>query len=84
MQQPQQPTERDIRERSYFIWEQEGCPQGRACEHWLRAEAELRVKEPEGSPTKPRQGGEVDAKAGNSRRTSASAKGANSPSHVTR
>jgi hypothetical protein len=76
VQPPQQPTERDIRERSYFIWEQEGCPQGRACEHWLRAEAELQLEEPEGSPAKPRQGGETGAKAGNGRRKSASAKGA--------
>ena len=26
-----------IRERAYFIWEQEGCPDGRAQDHWLAA-----------------------------------------------
>jgi hypothetical protein len=26
-----------IREAAYFIWEQEGRPEGRAIEHWLRA-----------------------------------------------
>ncbi|HEX9323073.1 MAG TPA: DUF2934 domain-containing protein [Xanthobacteraceae bacterium] len=30
-----------IAERAYLIWEQMGCPQGQALEHWLRAEAEL-------------------------------------------
>lgn len=26
-----------IRERAYFLWRQEGCPDGRAEEHWHRA-----------------------------------------------
>lgn len=30
-----------IAARAQEIWEQEGCPDGRAEEHWLRAEAEL-------------------------------------------
>ena len=38
-----QPTEAAIRERSYLIWEREGCPEGRAWDHWFRAEAELRA-----------------------------------------
>ncbi len=29
--------ERLIEERAYEIWEQEGRPEGRALEHWLRA-----------------------------------------------
>jgi hypothetical protein len=33
--------ERDIRERAYTIWEQEGHPVGKDVEHWLRAEAEM-------------------------------------------
>jgi hypothetical protein len=32
---------RRIRERSYLIWEQEGRPEGRHLDHWLRAEHEL-------------------------------------------
>ncbi len=30
-------AERRIRERAYFLWRQEGCPEGRADEHWHRA-----------------------------------------------
>jgi Protein of unknown function (DUF2934) len=34
-------TERDldqvVRERAYLLWQQEGCPEGRADEHWHRA-----------------------------------------------
>lgn len=33
-----------IAERAYEIWEQEGCPEGRDQEHWLRAEAEITGK----------------------------------------
>jgi len=33
-----------IKERSYFIWEGEGRPHGRSLDHWLMAEAELRVE----------------------------------------
>jgi hypothetical protein len=29
-----------IRERAYAIWEEEGRPQGKHLQHWLRAEAE--------------------------------------------
>jgi Protein of unknown function (DUF2934) len=29
------------RERAYAIWEEEGCPQGKDLDHWLRAEAEI-------------------------------------------
>jgi len=31
----------EIRVRAYAIWEQEGYPQGRSLDHWLRAEAEI-------------------------------------------
>lgn len=34
-------TEQQIRERAYVLWEGEGRPEGRAVEHWRRAEAEL-------------------------------------------
>jgi len=30
-----------IRERAYAIWEEEGRPEGRHLDHWLRAEAEI-------------------------------------------
>lgn len=33
--------EEAIRLRSYLIWERDGCPEGKAHEHWLRARAEL-------------------------------------------
>lgn len=35
------PTEDEIRVRAYLIWKREGCPQGKAAEHWLQAKAEL-------------------------------------------
>ena len=30
-------AEQRIRERAYFLWQQEGCPENRADEHWYRA-----------------------------------------------
>ncbi len=33
-----------IRLRSYLIWQREGCPQGKALDHWLRAKAELEAE----------------------------------------
>jgi hypothetical protein len=30
-----------VAQRAYAIWQREGCPDGRAMEHWFRAEAEL-------------------------------------------
>lgn len=33
-----------IRLRSYFIWQREGCPEGQALSHWLRAKAELEAE----------------------------------------
>lgn len=33
-----------IKLRSYQIWQREGCPQGEAIEHWLRAKAELEAE----------------------------------------
>ena len=29
--------EQRIRERAYFLWQQEGCPAGRADQHWEQA-----------------------------------------------
>ena len=33
-----------IRHRSYLIWQREGCPDGRAMDHWIRAETEIHVE----------------------------------------
>ena len=33
--------EDEIRARAYAIWEQEGRPEDRSLDHWLRAEAEI-------------------------------------------
>ena len=30
-----------VEQRAYEIWVEEGCPEGRALEHWLRAEQEI-------------------------------------------
>lgn len=38
------PSEDEIRLRSYMIWENEGRPEGKSHEHWLRAKAELEVE----------------------------------------
>lgn len=34
-------SEETVRLRSYLIWKREGCPHGKALDHWLRAQAEL-------------------------------------------
>jgi len=54
-----QPSEREIAERAYHLWQQNGCPIGTAEQHWLDAERELRshadphspVKQPPPSPS---------------------------------
>ena len=40
-----------IRHRAYLIWEQEGRPDGRDTEFWLRAEKELRAEMQSDPPT---------------------------------
>lgn len=40
------PTHTDIEVRAYHIWEQEGRPQGRQLDHWLRAEQEFSLVQP--------------------------------------
>jgi hypothetical protein len=32
-----QELEQRIRERAYFLWQQDGCPDGHADQHWERA-----------------------------------------------
>ena len=36
-----EPHEHRIRDRAYAIWEEEGQPEGRALNHWLRAKWEI-------------------------------------------
>jgi Protein of unknown function (DUF2934) len=37
LSQTKQGLDQVVRERAYFLWEQEGCPEGRADEYWHRA-----------------------------------------------
>jgi hypothetical protein len=63
-----QDVEQAIRERAYCLWEESGCPEGNAEEHWLAAQREVlrdslgtfarvSVTEPDASkkPAKPRK-----------------------------
>lgn len=40
---PTLPSEAQVRERAYDLWQQEGCPDGCAERHWQQAEQELRA-----------------------------------------
>lgn len=46
----------EIAQRAYFIWEEEGRPNGRALEHWIKAEEEVTkgVRGKPGRQTRPR------------------------------
>jgi len=46
-------TEERIRERAFHIWEREGCPEGRADDHWQMARQELAIEDADGGPTLP-------------------------------
>jgi hypothetical protein len=37
-------SEDAIRSRSFLIWQQEGCPDGKALEHWTYAKAQLEAE----------------------------------------
>jgi Protein of unknown function (DUF2934) len=37
MSDTKQEMEQRIRERAYFLWVQDGCPDGHADQHWERA-----------------------------------------------
>jgi hypothetical protein len=39
--------EQRIREIAYFLWQQEGCPEDRADEHWAAAEAVVNAEDAE-------------------------------------
>jgi hypothetical protein len=47
--------EQAIQERAYAIWEEEGRPDGKDWDHWLRAEAEIisSIEEAKEEPTGP-------------------------------
>jgi hypothetical protein len=40
MSKSERSEEQAVRETAYFIWEQEGRPDGRAEDHWVRATSE--------------------------------------------
>jgi Protein of unknown function (DUF2934) len=69
----------EISKRAREIWEREGRPEGRDKEHWLQAEAELRL-ESEKSQTQPsslanhensmmKASGDMNREGGNHKRT---------------
>ncbi len=41
--QTDNPSAGDVAVLAYYIWEQEGSPQGRDFEHWVEAEAQLKA-----------------------------------------
>lgn len=59
-QHPGIPTEEQIRDRSYLMWEREGCQHGKSEEYWQRAKAEL-VAEMEAEQHAASMGGETTA-----------------------
>jgi hypothetical protein len=44
--------EQRIRDRAHQIWQDEGCPEGRADEHWAQAEREVAEAAPAPKPDK--------------------------------
>jgi hypothetical protein len=48
-------TQFQIAERAYFIWKQKGCPDGKALDNWLQAEAELTTANPASSAKTPQE-----------------------------
>ena len=38
-------SEHELRDAAYFLWEQEGRPEGRDVDNWLAAEQQIREKE---------------------------------------
>ncbi len=52
-----------IRERAYTLWKQEGCPEGRAWDHWLAAEAQVTTGTNGADATKASRTGRAATKA---------------------
>ena len=44
---PDVDQEKAVREKAYFFWQREGCPDGRAEEHWQRATEEKEMDDEE-------------------------------------
>lgn len=38
------PSEEEVRNRAYLLWEREGCQNGKSEEYWQRAKAELEAE----------------------------------------
>jgi hypothetical protein len=51
--------EDEIRLIAYSIWEEEGCLDGRDCEHWVRAEA---IWEDNQKPKRVAKSGDIESK----------------------
>ena len=43
------PSHDVVAQRAHEIWQSEGCPEGRALEHWFRAVSELKSAEGKGA-----------------------------------
>jgi hypothetical protein len=48
----QNASQDSIARRAYEIWQSEGCPDGRAMEHWLRAVSELKTQQTQSNGTR--------------------------------
>lgn len=51
--QHQGDIEERVRRRAHAIWEREGCPAGRAEEHWAAAREEIASEDSQGQATEP-------------------------------
>lgn len=45
-----QQTEEQIRTRAYYLWEADGCPQGRDSEYWMKAQQEQEIAKAPAAP----------------------------------
>ena len=50
--------DQQIREIAYFLWLEEGCPEGEADRHWAAAEALVNAQDAEPDEAEPVTGGE--------------------------
>jgi hypothetical protein len=46
--------EEEIKLIAYTLWEEEGCPDGKDCEHWFRAEIIWERQNAKAAPAKPK------------------------------
>lgn len=54
--------EDEVRLIAYRIWEEEGCPNGRDCEHWFRAEIIWEQQQKEKAGPKPATASQVSSR----------------------